>query len=52
MIWVLYLKYEDYKQVFYTAIVGCVYYVAVGSDGIGLDDAGYVYDEIPDKLWR
>lgn len=44
--------YEDFKQIFFTTIGGNFYYVAAGSDGVGMDDANHVHDEVSVKIWR
>lgn len=39
-------QYEDFEQIFFTT-VGCNLCNAdAGFDGVGMDDADYVYDEI------
>lgn len=41
------VPYEDYKQIFFKAISCHIYYAADDFDGIGMDNADYVHDEIP-----
>lgn len=40
--------YEDYKQIFFTTVNCHICYAVADFNGIGMDDADYVYDEIPD----
>ena len=45
-------KYEITEQIFYASTGRDFCHAVVGSDGIGMDDANYVHDEILVELWR
>ena len=46
------VKYENTEQIFYAPVDRDFYHAVIGADGIGMDDADYVHDEIPVELRR